>query len=99
MVVTAYTIGPESTGIEPWEIDYGITASGERAVPGITIAAPDWIPFGSRIQIPGFGMGIVEDRGGAVQGNHLDVCLSSVSQAVAWGREWEKVIIYWPIRR
>ena len=38
------------------------------------LAAPSWLPFGTRIHIPGLGVFLVEDRGGAVYGCcHLDI--------------------------
>lgn len=48
------------------------TASGTKPHYG-TIAAPRNIPFGTRIHIPGYGLGTVEDRGGAIKENRLDV--------------------------
>ncbi len=51
----------------------GITASGTVATVGRTIAAPKDIPFGTMLYIDGIGERVVEDRGGAIEGNHLDV--------------------------
>ena len=83
--VTAYT--------EPaWGgASYGITASGVPAVPWVTIAAPKHIPFHTVINVPGFGVGVVQDRGGAIHGNHLDVCLPSRAQDFQWGVHHETV--------
>jgi len=44
----------------------GITASGKRAV-GKIVAAPKSWPFGTRVWVPGWGEGVVEDRGGAIK--------------------------------
>lgn len=41
----------------------GITASGEPAVEGVTVAMYKNIPFGTRIYIDGIGERIVQDRG------------------------------------
>lgn len=51
----------------------GITASGTQATVGRTCAASKDIPFGTRLYIEGIGERIVEDRGGGVKGNHIDV--------------------------
>jgi len=41
-------------------------ADGTGVYPGM-IAAPKNIPFGTKIEIPGFGIGTVHDRGGAIK--------------------------------
>jgi 3D (Asp-Asp-Asp) domain-containing protein len=62
----------------------GITASGTRANHRL-VAAPRHIPFGTRLTIPGYGAALVEDRGGAVRGNRLDVLFPTHKEALAWG--------------
>lgn len=64
----------------------GITASGTRARIG-TIAADPAIPFGTKIYVPGYGWGIVEDRGSAIVGHRLDVFFPTHRQALRWGRQ------------
>lgn len=51
----------------------GITASGTQATVGRTCAAGKDLPFGTRLYIEGIGERIVEDRGGGVNGAHIDV--------------------------
>lgn len=51
----------------------GITASGTNASVGRTCAAARNLPFGTVIYIEGIGYRTVEDRGGGVNGNHIDV--------------------------
>ena len=48
-------------------------------------AAPPEIPFGTVIDVPGYGAAIVADRGGAIGPGRLDVFFPTVAQAVAWG--------------
>lgn len=84
MTVTAYTSGPESTGRRPGHPLYGVTASGERVRPG-TVAADPSIPFGTRVYIPGYGLGVVLDRGGAIRGDRLDVYFERLEDALNWG--------------
>lgn len=62
----------------------GITASGVKARANRTVAAPSNIPFGTKLLINGKEY-VVEDRGGAVKGNKLDIFVNSYAEARAWG--------------
>ena len=62
----------------------GITASGRRATANHTVAAPSTFAFGTQMVINGKTY-VVEDRGGAIQGNRIDIYMNSHSEALAWG--------------
>ncbi len=53
-----------------------------------TIAAdPKHYPFGTRMYIPGYGWGVVEDKGGAIKGpDRIDLFFESHNDAIHWGR-------------
>lgn len=69
----------------------GYTATGAKATPGRTVAAdPEVIPYGTTIIIGGKEY-VVEDCGGAVKGNHIDVLMGSHSEAVSAGRYYAEV--------
>jgi len=77
----------------------GITASGTRARAGITIAAdPRVFPFGTIIHVPGWGYGRVEDTGGSIIGEHIDLFFGTHAQALAWGRQRLRVKVWKPTR-
>ncbi|HMA67426.1 MAG TPA: 3D domain-containing protein [Desulfosalsimonadaceae bacterium] len=61
-----------------------------------TIAADTrYYPFGTRIYVPNYGYGVVEDRGGAIKGpKRLDLFYDSHSDALEWGRRHVDVKIY-----
>lgn len=62
-----------------------ITASGTYATAGRTIAADtSHFPFGTKLKI-GDTVYTVEDRGGAIRGNRIDIFFSSHSEALQWG--------------
>ncbi len=63
----------------------GITASGNRAIQGVTVAAPSKFAFGTKLNIGG-NIYTVQDRGGAIKGNRIDIYFSSHAAALAWGR-------------
>ena len=65
----------------------GYTASGTIATQGRTCAAPAEIPFGTVIHIDGLGDYIVEDRGGAIKGNRIDIYFSNHQSALNFGRK------------
>ena len=62
----------------------GITASGRKAKAGRTIAAPRGFRFGQKLSINGKTY-VVEDRGGAIKGNRIDLYVNSHSEALRWG--------------
>lgn len=58
--------------------DNGITASGAKVQEGVTVAADtSKLPFGTKIYIKGIGWRTVQDRGGSIKGNRLDIYVSS----------------------
>lgn len=63
-----------------------------------TIAADTrYYPFGTKMFVPGYGWGIVEDRGGAIKGpNRIDLFFHSHDDALQWGRKKIPVRIYRP---
>lgn len=62
------------------------TASGEIAQEGITLAA-DWnvLPKGTKVEIKGLGSRVVQDRGGAIRGNRIDIYFDSHQKALEFG--------------
>ncbi len=62
----------------------GRTASGTRATAGRTVAAPSKFAFGTKLNIGGH-IYTVEDRGGAIKGNRIDIYVDSHSAALQWG--------------
>lgn len=62
----------------------GITASGTHATANRTIATPSTFAFGTKVLINGVTY-TVEDRGGAIQGNRIDIYMNSHSEALRFG--------------
>lgn len=78
----------------------GITASGVRATPGVTVAVdPDVIPLGADVLVD-YGDGEInyyraDDVGGSIRGNRIDLCVSSHQEALDLGRR--TATVWWVI--
>lgn len=77
----------------------GVTASGTRAKPGTIAADPARYPFGTIMYIEGYGYGRVEDTGGDIKGDHIDLYFKSHGDAEEWGRQVETVKVWFPFGR
>ena len=62
----------------------GRTAMGTKATAGRTVAASGKFAFGTKLNINGH-VYTVEDRGGAINGNKIDIYVNSHAEALAWG--------------
>ncbi|MGL5439484.1 MAG: 3D domain-containing protein [Filifactoraceae bacterium] len=56
------------------------TSSGRKATAGVTVAASKQFPIGTKLYIEGVGYRTVDDRGGAIKGNKIDVFVNSHSE-------------------
>jgi 3D (Asp-Asp-Asp) domain-containing protein len=75
--------------------EVGVTASGTAARRGTIAADTALFPFGTRLFVPGYGYGRVEDRGGDIKGARLDLFFPTHAEAVRWGRRRVNVHV-WP---
>lgn len=79
---------------------YGITSSGAKATAWYTVAAGKGYPIGTIIYIPYFankpngGWFVVQDRGGAIKNNKLDVYMNTYGECVSFGRRNLECYIY-----
>lgn len=55
--------------------------------PMVIAVDPSVIPLGSMVEIPGYGIFIAGDTGGAIKGNKIDIHFPSVQQANNFGRK------------
>ena len=88
MEATGYApLDPQAVPGMCYSGDPTITASGEPSTPGVSIAAGPGVPFGTEIYVPGYGVGVVHDRGGLISDDHIDLMFATRGQALAWGRQ------------
>ena len=95
---SAYTAS--TCGKSPSSSGYGITSSGARASAWCTVAAGKSYPVGTIIYIPYFankpngGWFVVQDRGGAISNNKLDIYMNTYSECINFGRKNLECYIY-----
>lgn len=80
----------------------GITSSGELATSWYTVAAGRGYPIGTIIYVPSLsnqingGWFIVQDRGGAIKNNKMDIFLDTHQEALVFGRRTLECYVYIP---
>jgi 3D (Asp-Asp-Asp) domain-containing protein len=94
MMVTAYCPCTKCCGPDA----IGLTASGKDVSYNDShfVAADKQFAFGANLIIPGYNDNKpveVQDRGGAIKGNHLDVFFPTHQEALEWGRRFVDVQI------
>ena len=98
VTVTHYCICQRCCGKSPDHPAYGITASGRRATPDVSVAVdPSVIPLGADVLVD-YGDGEIhyyraDDTGSGVGGRHIDLCVSSHAEALQLGRR--TATVYW----
>lgn len=97
VVATGYTAGYESTGKDSSHPEYGITYSGVKVKRDLysTVAADlNVFPIGTILFIPGYGYGVVADKGGAIKGNKVDLYYETVNDVYnEWGKKTLEVYV------
>lgn len=105
-VISAYYSplpGQEHYVTGTYESDIRLNGDGVKAAdntvvyPGMIAAQPE-IPFGTKMDIPGLGIGTVHDRGGAIKTNRLDIWMGTgeegMRRALWWGFREVPVTVY-----
>ncbi|MBC8014798.1 MAG: G5 domain-containing protein [Sporomusaceae bacterium] len=71
----------------------GITATGIKARHGIVAVDPDVIPLGTKVYVPGYGVALAADVGGAIVGHKIDLCMEDYDEAMRFGRRPVQVYV------
>lgn len=87
-----YAYGPQ----EGQRKAVGITASGVKARKGTIAADISRYPYGTKMYVPGYGWGEVQDIGSAIKGDHIDIFFPNIKEAKVWGRKYLDVKIIKP---
>ena len=74
---------------------YGITRSGLRATHGIVAVDPTVIPLFTNLYVPGYGVAVAADTGGAIKGRIIDLAYDE-GEPHTWGSKWVDVYFLAP---
>ena len=90
---TYYT--PASSGKSTGHPAYGITRLGLEAKKGIIAVDPSLIPFYTQLYVPGYGIGVAADTGGAIKGNVIDLAFGD-DEEINWTTAWVDIYFLGP---
>jgi uncharacterized protein YabE (DUF348 family)/3D (Asp-Asp-Asp) domain-containing protein len=84
----------EATGYAPGEpgVDH-CCATGAYATHGVIAVDPRVIPLGTHVYVPGYGYAIAADTGGAIKGDHIDLCFDTIGETEQWGRRTVTIVV------
>lgn len=71
-----------------------ITATGLELQKGIVAIDPRYIPYGTRMYVPGYGEALAADTGGGIKGRMIDLGYRD-EDYVSW-HQWVTVYFLWP---
>lgn len=94
--ISAYTkrISMKATAYLPTDGNgKGLTRMGTRARRGVVAVDPRVIPLGTKVYVPGYGVAVAEDTGGAILGNRIDLCMETYNECRTFGRRNVSVYI------
>ncbi len=92
MLATSYSAATAGKGRD--HPQYGITYLGWPMRKGIVAVDPSVIPLGAKVYVPGYGVGIAGDTGGAIKGRRIDLGYDE-DNLVLWYR-WVDVYLLDP---
>jgi len=93
MLATSYSAATAGTpATSRW---YGRTATGARMRKGIVAVDPRLISLGSKVFVPGYGVGLAGDTGGAIKGKRIDLGYDNDNLEL-WYR-WVDVYLLTPV--
>jgi 3D (Asp-Asp-Asp) domain-containing protein len=93
MLATSYSAS--TAGVSKSSPHYGYTATGLKMRDGIVAVDPRLIDLGSRVYVPGYGLGLAADTGGAIKGKRIDLGYDDDTLQL-WYR-WVEVYVLTPV--
>ena len=93
MLATSYSAS--TAGVSRDNPHYGYTATGIKMRDGIVAVDPSYINLGSEVYVPGYGVGLAADTGGAIKGKRIDLGYSDANLQLWYS--WVEVYLLTPV--
>jgi len=93
MLATSYSAS--TAGVSPNNPHYGYTATGIKMGDGIVAVDPNYIGLGSKVYVPGYGIGLAADTGGTIKGKRIDLGYSDENLKLWYA--WVDVYLLTPV--
>jgi uncharacterized protein YabE (DUF348 family) len=93
--VLATSYSASTAGVPVTASYYGFTRLGEPARKGVVAVDPRVIRLRQPVYVPGYGLGIAGDTGGAIKGRRIDLCYDD-DNLVLWYR-WVDIYLLPPV--
>ena len=93
MLATSYSAG--TAGVPKTNPHYGYTATGIKMRDGLVAVDPRVISLRSQVYVPGYGIGLAADTGGAIKGKRIDLGYSDENLKLWYA--WVNVYLLTPV--
>ena len=93
MLATSYSAS--TAGVSPSSPHYGYTATGLKMRDGIVAVDPNYIKLRTQVYVPGYGVGLAADTGGAIKGKRIDLGYSDANLQLWYS--WVDVYLLTPV--
>lgn len=93
MLATSYSAG--TAGVPKTNPHYGYTATGIKMRDGLVAVDPRVISLRSQVYVPGYGIGLAADTGGAIKGKRIDLGYSDENLKLWYA--WVDVYLLTPV--
>jgi len=93
MLATSYSAS--TAGVPKTNPHYGYTATGIKMRDGLVAVDPNVVPLRSQVYVPGYGIGLAADTGGAIKGKRID--LGYADENLKLWYSWVNVYLLTPV--
>lgn len=74
----------------------GVTSRGEKTGPGLIVANPAVFPYGTMMEVPGYGVGRVGDVQPEMPPDQVELWFKKIELVDRWGKQMVPVRVWYP---